>query len=200
MPANSTINDQEDVPATEDETLRDVYTFLALTMRYPDPVFCNDTFFATMDSLLASLGWQAELNAFRQWREKTADPVDEIRTEYTRLFINSAPRTTVHPYASIYLDGDNCLQGRTTERTRDFYRQQGYDLTETTEPADHISIELDFLAALAGEGRHDDQELFLRTLFRPWFQRFQEKVTQEARHPFFKVSIQLIDFFTKEEQ
>lgn len=200
MPANRTLNDQEDAPATEDETLQNVYTFLALTMRYPDPVFCNDTFFTTMDSLLASMGWQKELSAFRQWREETVDPVDELRTEYTRLFINSAPRKTVHPYASVYLDGDNCLQGRTTERTRDFYRQQGYDLTGTSEPADHISIELDFLAALAGEGRHEDLELFLHTLFRPWFQRFQEKLTQEARHPFFKVSIQLIDFFTKEEQ
>ncbi|MBM9536405.1 TorD/DmsD family molecular chaperone [Desulfobulbus alkaliphilus] len=200
MPENCTLNDLDDVSAAEDETLHGVYALLASTMRYPDPAFCNDTLFAALDSLLVSLDWQTELKAFRQWREESVDPLDELRTEYTRLFINSAPRTTVHPYASVYLDGDKCLQGRTTERTRDFYRQRGYDITRTTEPADHISIELDFLAALAGEGRHADQELFLRTLFRPWFQRFQEKVIQEARHPFFKVSLQLIDFFTKEEQ
>lgn len=200
MPAHSNPPDQEDAPATEAATLSTIYSFLALTMRYPDPAFCNDQFFDTLESLLASLDWQEELAALRQWRLQPLDHLDDLRTEYTRLFINAAPRATAPPYASVYLDGDGSIQGRTTERTRDFYRERGYDLAETTEPADHISFELDFLAALAGEARFEDEELFLRTLFRPWFERFMEKSMKEARHPFFKVSIQLIDFFTKEEQ
>jgi putative dimethyl sulfoxide reductase chaperone len=200
MPAHSNPPDQEDAPATEAATLSTLYSFLALTMRYPDPAFCNDQYFETLESLLASLDWQEELAALRQWRSQPIDHLDDLRTEYTRLFITAAPGKTIPPYASVYLDGDRSLNGRTTERTRDFYRERGYDLADSTEPADHISFELDFLAALAGEARHDDEELFLRTLFRPWFERFQEKSIQEARHPFFKVSIQLIDFFTKEEQ
>ena len=200
MPAHNTSIDQENASASEAATLSTIYSFLALTMRYPDPAFCNDAFLGTMESLLASLDWQTELVAFHQWRVQPIDHLDDLRTEYTRLFINSVPKTTVPPYASVYLDGDGSLQGRTTERTRDFYRERGYDLADTTEPADHLSFELDFLAALAGEGKFEDEELFLRTLFRPWFERFQEKSIKEARHPFFKVSIQLIDFFTKEEQ
>ena len=200
MPAHNTSIDQENASASEAATLSTIYSFLALTMRYPDPAFCNDAFLGTMESLLASLDWQTELVAFHQWRVQPIDHLDDLRTEYTRLFINSVPKTTVPPYASVYLDGDGSLQGRTTERTRDFYRERGYDLADTTEPADHLSFELDFLAALAGECKFEDEELFLRTLFRPWFERFQEKSIKEARHPFFKVSIQLIDFFTKEEQ
>ena len=200
MPAHNTSIDQENASASEAATISTIYSFLALTMRYPDPAFCNDAFLGTMESLLASLDWQTELVAFHQWRVQPIDHLDDLRTEYTRLFINSVPKTTVPPYASVYLDGDGSLQGRTTERTRDFYRERGYDLADTTEPADHLSFELDFLAALAGEGKFEDEELFLRTLFRPWFERFQEKSIKEARHPFFKVSIQLIDFFTKEEQ
>jgi TorA maturation chaperone TorD len=200
MPAHSTSLDQEDASATEAATLSSIYSFLALIMRYPEPAFCNDQLFATMESLLESLAWPEELAAIREWRALPIDHTDELRTEYTRLFITSAPRKTVPPYASVYLDGDGTLYGRTTERTRDFYRERGFDLADETEPADHLCYELDFLAALAGEARFDDEELFLRTLFRPWFERFQEKSLQEARHPFYKVSIQLIDFFTKEEQ
>ncbi len=200
MPAHSTTNDQEDASATEASTLSTIYSFLALTMRYPDPAFCNGPLLDTLESLLASLDWQQELAEFRQWRLETPDHLDDLRTEYTRLFINAAPRSTIPPYASVYLDGDRCLYGRTTEKTRDFYRESGYDLADESEPADHISHELDFLAALTGEARHDDEELFLQTLFRPWFERFQEKSMKEARHPFYKASIQLIDFFTKEEQ
>lgn len=192
--------DQADVPATEAATIGSLYSFLALTMRYPDPGFVDELFFEAFESLPASLGWQSELAAIRAWREKTADCLDDLRTAYTRLFITAAPGATIPPYASVHLDGDNALYGRTTERTRDFYRQHGFDLQNESEPADHLRFELEFLAALANEGKFDAAELFLRTLFRPWFARFQEKMMQEARHPLYRVAIQLIDFFTKEEQ
>lgn len=200
MPAHSPTLDQEDASATQAATLSSLYSFLALTMRYPEPAFCNDQLFDTTESLLESLDWREELTEFRQWRAQTLNHLDDLRTAYTGLFITAAPRATIPPYASVYLDGDGTLYGRTTERTRDFYRERGYDLADETEPADHIRFELDFLAALAGEAKFDDEELFLQTLFRPWFERFQEKSMKEARHPFYKVSIQLIDFFTKEEQ
>jgi TorA maturation chaperone TorD len=200
MPAHHPTPDLEDPSAGEAATLSALYSLLALTMRYPDPSFCNRPFFDALESLVASLDWQEELHALHAWRVRTPDPVDELRTEYTRLFITAAPRATIPPYASVYVDGDGSLQGRTTERIRDFYRERGYDVADETEPADHLRFQLDFLAALTGEAKFDDEELFLVTLFRPWFVRFQEKSMQEARHPFYKVSIQLIDFITKEEQ
>ncbi len=200
MATHSTPIDQEDASATESATLSSLYSFLSLTMRYPDGAFCGEPLFDALESLLASLDWPEELAAIRVWRGQTPDPLDDLRTEYTRLFITSAPRSTLPLYASVYADGDGTLQGKTTERTRDFYREHGYDLVNETEPADHLSFELDFLAALAGEAKLEEEDLFLRTLFRPWFERFQEKWIKEARHPFYAVSIRLIDFFTKEEQ
>lgn len=192
--------DQNDAPTSEDATLSAIYSLLALTMRYPDAAGINDQLFDTLESLLASLDRPTELTAFRDWRRRSSDPLDELRIEYTRLFINAVPHVTVPPYASVYLDGSGILQGPTTERTRDFYREHGYDLASESEPADHLALELDFLAALTGEGQVEAEEVFLRTLFRPWFTRFKERCMQEVRHPFYTVSIQLIDFFTKEEQ
>ena len=192
--------DQDDAPTSEEATLSAIYSLLALTMRYPDSACTNDQLFDTLEALLTSLDWPAELTAFRDWRHRSTDPLDDLRTEYTRLFINAVPHVTVPPYASVYLDGSGILQGPTTERTRDFYREHGYDLASETEPADHLALELDFLAALTGEGQVEAEDVFLRTLFRPWFTRFKERCMQEVRHPFYTVSIQLIDFFTKEEQ
>ena len=192
--------DQDDAPTSEEATLSAIYSLLALTMRYPDSACTNDQLFDTLEALLTSLDRSDELTAFRDWRRRSSDPLDELRIEYTRLFINAVPHVTVPPYASVYLDGSGILQGPTTERTRDFYREHGYDLASETEPADHLALELDFLAALTGEGQVEAEEVFLRTLFRPWFTRFKERCMQEVRHPFYTVSIQLIDFFTKEEQ
>lgn len=192
--------EQEDVSANHAATLRSLYSVLALTVRYPAPDFMGDQLFDSLEALLSSLKWEKELDLLRNWLAGSPDPVDELRTAYTGLFITSAPRTTIPPYASIYMDGDGTLQGRTTELTRDYYRQQGFDLADESEPADHLATELDFLAALAGEARFEEEARFLRTLFRPWFARFYEQFMREARHPFYQVSIQLIDFFTKEEQ
>lgn len=200
MAAHSTPIDQEDASATESATLRSLYAFLSLAMRYPQATFCGASLFDALESLLASLEWQEDLAIIQGWRQQTADPLDDLRCAYTELFITSAPRATIPPYASVYMDGDGTLQGKTTERTRDFYREHGYELTNESEPADHLCLELDFLAALAGEGKQEEEDLFLRTLFRPWFERFQHHFFREARHPFYAVSIRLIDFFTKEEQ
>nr|WP_320011847.1 molecular chaperone TorD family protein [uncultured Desulfobulbus sp.] len=200
MPPHTPHRDQEDAFATEAATLSSLYSFLSLTMRYPEPVFCDTSLFDALESLLASLDWPEDLASFQSWRAQSPNPVDELRTEYTRLFITAARQKTLPLYASVHADGDGTLQGKTTERTRDFYREHGYDIANDTEPADHISFELDFLAALAGEAKLDDEDMFLRTLFRPWFERFLEKWNKEARHPYYAVSIRLIDFFTKEEQ
>ncbi|MGI6655467.1 MAG: TorD/DmsD family molecular chaperone [Desulfobulbus sp.] len=179
--------------------LSSLYTLLAQTMRYPQPEFCNETLFDALETLLDTLGWQTEQAELRRWRRNAGDPLDELRTEYTRLFINNPARTAIPPYASVHIDGDHSLYGPTTERTRDFYRAHGYDLADDAEPADHLWIELDFLAALTQSELFAEEEQFLRELFRPWFACFREKSNAQIRHPFYNVSIQLIDFFTKEE-
>jgi hypothetical protein len=68
MPAHSPTLDQEDASATQAATLSSLYSFLALTMRYPEPAFCNDQLFDTTESLLESLDWGEELTEFRRWR------------------------------------------------------------------------------------------------------------------------------------
>ncbi|WP_028582911.1 TorD/DmsD family molecular chaperone [Desulfogranum mediterraneum] len=187
-------------PAEEAVLLSDVYSFLALSMRYPDAHFLDDQFLEAFAALLESLELKPQLEEFLLWRADSADPLEELQLEYTRLFINSVPCSTVPPYASVYLDGDRTIQGKTTEKTKDFYLSCGFDVIDSTEPPDHLQHELDFLAALTRESRFEEEELFLATLFRPWFAQFFEKCMHEARHPFYRVSIQLIDFFTKEEQ
>ncbi len=190
----------KNAPVTPAVTASDIYTLLARTMRYPDANTHDAVLLDALETLLTVLGWNKELDSFRSWRALTVDHLDDLRTAHTRLFITAVrPNRTLPPYASVHVDGSGTLCGKTTERTREFYRQYGYDLASETEPADHLSLELDFLAALAAEEQHEAEDLFLRTLFRPWFERFQEKSSTEVRHPFFRVSIRLIDFFTKED-
>jgi TorA maturation chaperone TorD len=80
-----------------------------------------------------------------------------------------------------------------------FYHEQGFDLAGEADIPDHIFFELEFLALLAEEGKSDVEERFLAQHFRTWFPKFQARVVQESRHPFYRVLVNLIDFFTREE-
>jgi TorA maturation chaperone TorD len=92
------------------------------------------------------------------------------------------------------------LQGKTTEKIHDYYKQHGFDLVNTTKPADHIQFELEFLSCIYRQGRFESGDYFLSRFFVPWFDKFRQKISEELRHPFYLVSLQLITYFVKEEQ
>ena len=195
-------NSNTDINNSEAVILADIYTFLALTMRYPTPSFINKEFLDALTGLLTSYEMDSELTEIQNfcYSENEEELLESLQIEYTRLFINAAPHIIAPPYGSFYLDGDRNLQGKSTSKTRDFYRQYGCDITDSAEPADHIRFELEFLAALARDNELDAEETFVTTIFRPWFIQFKKRVLEDKGHPFYRVSVQLIDFFTKEEQ
>ena len=182
------------------QPLADVYGFLALTMRYPDPSFLTEDYLDVFEKLLDSLDMMDEQEEIRTCRQQDSNLVDTLQVEYTRLFINGIPHMIAPPYGSFYLDGDHTLQGKSTRRARDYYRQYGYDIADASEPADHIRFELEFLAALTRDNKLEAEEQFLKTIFRPWFTSFYKRVLDDKGHPFYQVSTKLIDMFTKEEQ
>jgi TorA maturation chaperone TorD len=186
--------------AGEQQALADVYHFLSLTMRYPDQTQVSDDFQQGFLALLDVLSWKEEHSLLLKWQQESKHLLESLQLEYTRLFINAVPHVIAPPYASVYLDGDGSVQGKSTEKIRDYYRSCGLDIADDVEPPDHLQHQLAFLAELVKEGRYKEEEQFLARFFRPWFRLFTDIVLQETGHPFYAVSIQLIDFFTKEEQ
>jgi len=196
------MNTHSDIDSQESIILADIYQFLAFTMGYPEPELIDNPFLDAMEKMLENYEMHSEQQEIDAWRqsEKDANLSDTLQIEYTRLFINAAPKIIAPPYASFYIDGDQNLQGKTTQKTRDYYRQYGCDITNPHEPADHIRLELEFLASLCRDYELDAEEIFLNTLFRPWFNQFYHRIIEDQGHPFYRVSVQLIDYITKEEQ
>lgn len=184
----------------QNETLADLYSFLALAMRYPDSSFLDQDYLRTFMMIIGQAGLMAEQDELRLIMANEENFLDSLQVEYTRLFINHIPQTIAPPYASVYMDGDYSLQGKYTEKIRDFYRGCGFDVTDNRIPPDHIQFQLAFLANLVQEDLFVQEQEFLTTLFRPWFARFLDTVFAEVEHPFYRVSLQLIDILTQEEQ
>ncbi|MEN8256758.1 MAG: molecular chaperone TorD family protein [Thermodesulfobacteriota bacterium] len=179
--------------ADEPIRLAEIYRFLAQTMRYPESSWFHDDYLSVFKEMLVQLEWQDNVNALPE--RITDEILEEIQVDYTRLFINAVPHVIAPPYASVYIDGT--LNSTTADKTREYFRQKGFDTTNTEFP-DHLVTELDFLSLLEDESEGSSEE-FLTQYFRPWFEMFRDLVLKEVEVSYIKSAIELIDFFTTNE-
>ena len=68
----------------------------------------------------------------------------ELLIEYTRTFINAYPKVPCPPYESYYREG--VVYGEASVQVEKIYRNHGLIYDYKSEPPDHISVELEFLA------------------------------------------------------
>ncbi|MFA7383527.1 MAG: molecular chaperone TorD family protein [Desulfurivibrionaceae bacterium] len=179
--------------------MAEIYRFLARSLRYPDSSWLQAEYFSVLDAFLVGLGWDTEAAYLRRSISESVDWLETMQVEYTRLFVNAVPGVLAPPYGSVYLSDDGMLYGPSAEKTKLFYHEQGFDLVGEADIPDHLTFELEFLALLVEEGKSDEEELFLSRHFRPWFPKFQARVVCETHHHFYRVLVNLIDFFTREE-
>jgi len=179
-------------------TMAGLYRLLAQGMQFPENSWLDDQYLDFLEDLLARFGREEERSLLAGSRNGQ-DFLDALQIEYTRLFINAHPTVVAPPYASVYLSSDSMLGGAISDKTLAYYRAKGFDLADGNDFPDHLVLELEFLALLCEERDEEGEEEFLRTLFRPWFTQFRTRVAREARHPYYRVLIELIDTFTKEE-
>ncbi|MBX6422178.1 molecular chaperone [Thermosulfurimonas sp. F29] len=122
--------------------------------------------------------------------------LEDLRVEYTRLFITSPYRTPAPPYASVYLSGDRRLKGEGYDQALAFYREAGYQPVEEGDLADHVAYELAFMALLLEEGRRDLLARFLTEHFLKWYPRFLGALRQAQPRPFYRALGDLVLFLT----
>ncbi len=183
---------------TENKQLSVIYRFLAQAMRYPEPAWLNDFFKEQLLELLNSLEWHEEA-ADLSFNPVSPRDLEVIQVEHTRLFISAAGGVYAPPYGSVYLSESGTLLNESTDEVREFYRRNGFDLTDNYEAADHIVKELEFLGLLTANNMLAQEQEFLKTYFRPWFTTFAGRVREAAEIPFYRIVIKLIDFFTRDE-
>ncbi|MEW6481708.1 MAG: molecular chaperone TorD family protein [bacterium] len=125
--------------------------------------------------------------------------LDELRIEYTRLFINSYPKMIAPPYGSVYIDGR--LMGPSTMQVLAEYEKAGLGLNaQFKELPDHICSELEFMAYLWTQGKKQEEEEFRRSYFLSWAPTFFERVIKNTKLQFYKdMTITARDFFMEDK-
>ncbi len=184
-------------PAEDLLTIAGLYRFCAQSMKFPARKWFTQDYLHCLYHVLESIGGLEQKALLAKAFADQSLPLEGLQIEYTRLFINGCPHVLAPPYASVYLD--RSLQGPFTEKILSFYRARGFVMHRDSDLPDHLVHQLEFLARLAESGDQKNESLFLKQLFLPWFQAFAPRVEQESQHPFYRIIVQLIDYFTKEE-
>jgi len=174
-----------------------LYRFCAQSMKFPEEHWFTRDYVDCLYQLLENIGGLEQKKELERVFARQVLPLEELQIEYTRLFINGSPHVVAPPYASVYLD--KSLQGQATEKINSFYGARGFFMREDSDLPDHIVHQLEFLALLTQSGDQESESLFLTQMFFPWFRLFAPRVVQESQHPFYRIVVQIIDYFTKEE-
>lgn len=120
-----------------------------------------------------------------------------LAVDYSALFLGPF-ELQAPPYGSVYLEKKREVMGKTTMEVLRLYQQAGLQVEEK-EPADHIAIELEFMAFIHGReasalrneateeaSRNKDlrQEFFIRCL-KPWIADFSAAIRGGSDNPFY---------------
>ena len=147
---------------------------------------------------------QAGLNRLSDWaitidgyqednsRADAAGDLIPLQVDYTALFINAFPATRAHPFAGWYY-GDSLIMGSSDRKMRQFYARCGMECDDLQIPADHIMVELEFLALMAERYQATGDVVFHQAMremmhqhMEPWVFRFLEKIKESAQTDFYQ--------------
>jgi TorA maturation chaperone TorD len=122
---------------------------LAACYYQPGPEFAEEQVFDSMRRAAAEV--DAELSALAQTLGEAFDaqPLEDLRIDYTRLFLNPTGPLAA-PYESAWIAGrDPMFVEEITQSVLDGYRAGGYEVDAGFQDLpDHIAAELEFLYAL----------------------------------------------------
>lgn len=174
------------------ESARDLF-------RYPEPMQMK----AFKDDRVQLLQWASHRDV--RGANRMLDAIDQgqldweaLQIDYTGLFVNSFPHAHAHPFAGWYLR-DGVVFGKHEQEMRSFYAAQGICMDEeTTLPADHIMVELEFAATLMEAYETSGDSSFLLILqellqhMNSWVPQFTEAMLLYADSLFYKTAAEIL--------
>ena len=150
-----------------------------------------------LNRLLSSFSSEAAAHAQRMAEEMVRQEQQQLALDHSALFIGPF-ELIAPPYGSVYLEKKREVMGETTLEVIRFYQDAGLQVEER-EPADHIAIELEFMAYLHnretaalrnGSTEEADRYTHLRrnffsTCLNPWVAEFCRTVRAGTNNGFY---------------
>ncbi|NCO61727.1 MAG: hypothetical protein COZ11_07045 [Deltaproteobacteria bacterium CG_4_10_14_3_um_filter_51_14] len=198
-------------PLTENQKvyLRNGLRELCAVFWGPNDKWCEEAFQGAFLKVFDDPAWPLDrqasevleqISAFAATFEKPAALCRTLEEEYVRLFINHHSGVPAPLFHSCYTSGDRRLMGEPARMMKALLAEQGLDLAASVhEPADHLSIELEYLYYLLDKGWQTNERRMIEEARRfasaamlPWVQVFFHRLEGEAGTPFYPCATALL--------
>ena len=120
------------------------------------------------------------------------EDVAVLETEYVRLFIAGSGGIPAPLYESCHLATTPRTMGQSALDMQTRLQEAGLEISlDSNEPADHLTIELEFLFYLLSEGWFGQNEQavqgveFAESIMLPWVRHFRDALNKANPHPIF---------------
>ena len=175
----------------------------------PDLELCQDIINGKFVKLLqnASTSFRMDLSAAVMAAARLAGRYEDAESlyivlsdGYIALFVNDIGGIPVPLYHSCYMASDNRLMGPSAIDMRSRLEPHGLSISlPGNEPADHLSIELEYLYYLLNKGwsesssRHVQEAVqFADDSMAGWVCCFYERIAADGRFPFYTITARLL--------
>ncbi|AMV71217.1 molecular chaperone TorD family protein [Desulfuromonas carbonis] len=190
---------------------RQLYAMFSTLFSYPDRVILEQLVSGQLLQPAQLLDQDAQLPKLAGEND-----LEALQVAFTDLFINRRGGVPAPPYGSVYLDAGEQLHGPSTGEVAQAYQAAGLVFEQSsTEPADFLATELEFLYFLVGKEeqgfeRRDlqaaqsaviRQARFFQRLFAPWIPEFCGRIAAEpSAHPVYAWAAARLACFCATEQ
>ena len=171
--------------------------------RYPDP----ENFCELSADLSQLLDWAQQVGGdhLRDWSLTfSVENLDlaQLQVDFTALFINAFPVAKARPFAGWY-EGDAIIMGPSDNRVRQFYSRYGVQCDQLKVPADHIMVELEFMAHMAEQYEETGDPFYYAAMqemmhkhLQHWILIFLKNIEENARTHFYSnLAVALVILF-----
>jgi TorA maturation chaperone TorD len=175
----------------------------------PNLEFCQDIINGKFVKLLqnASTSFRMDLSTAVTAVARLAGEYEDAEGLYTvlndgyvALFVNDIGGIPVPLYHSCYMASDNRLMGPSAIDMRNRLERHGLSISlPGNEPADHLSIELEYIYYLLNKGWSEssgnhvrEAVQFARSSMDVWVSRFCERITADGRFLFYTMAARLL--------
>jgi putative dimethyl sulfoxide reductase chaperone len=203
------INMQSILTDTKKTVCLDVLKILCRIFWGPDIELCQEVMNGKFVKLLqdASDSFRVDLSTAVKAAARLAGEYGNVETlcavlsdGYVALFVNDIKGTPVPLYHSCYLASDHRLMGPPAMDMRSRLERHGLFISlPGNEPADHLSIELEYLYYLLNKGWSESssnpiQEAvqFAGDSMAGWVCRFSDLIIVDGRFPFYAIAARLL--------
>lgn len=167
------------MPMTKTDKTGDLLKILSRAFSYPEAELYGAMGDGGLLSLLKEAAGKLDLSGLEQGIAQTLKTRthEQLCTEYIALFDINAERPPLHLYGGLY--GNDRV--KTLQRLMKLYQQHGLELAQGSEEADHLTVQLEFLAFLLDQGKNTGP----MTDELAWAKKIAKDLEARGGHPFY---------------